>query len=113
MDSTAGTTEKTDFIKELDNLSQEDILKNIPKETYKEYLKAFIKSPEVEALKLTTDKLIALLSKLFIKDKSNPDLIKLQKIREESPIREEMIINEKQQFQQIIKEQAELTALKS
>ena len=113
MDSTAGTTEKTDFIKELDNLSQEDILKNIPKETYKEYLKAFIKSPEVEALKLKTDKLIALLSKLFIKDKSNPDLIKLQKIREESPIREEMIINEKQQFQQIIKEQAELTALKS
>ena len=113
MDSTAGTTEKTDFIKELDNLSQEDILKNIPKETYKEYLKAFIKSPEVEALKLKTDKLISLLSKLFIKDKSNPDLVKLQKIREESPIREEMIINEKQQFQQIIKEQAELTALKS
>lgn len=113
MDSTAGTTEKTDFIKELDNLPQEDILKNIPKETYKEYLKAFIKSPEVEALKLKTDKLMALLSKLFIKDKSNPDLIKLQKIREESPIREEMIINEKQQFQQIIKEQAELTALKS
>ena len=113
MDSTAGTTEKTDFIKELDNLPQEDILKNIPKETYKEYLKAFIKSPEVEALKLKTDKLISLLSKLFIKDKSNPDLVKLQKIREESPIREEMIINEKQQFQQIIKEQAELTALKS
>ena len=113
MDSTAGTTEKTDFIKELDNLPQEDILKNIPKETYKEYLKAFIKSPEVEALKLKTDKLMALLSKLFIKDKSNPDLIKLQKIREESPIREEMIINEKQQFQQIIKEKAELTALKS
>ena len=113
MDSTAGTTEKTDFIKELDNLPQEDILKNIPKETYKEYLKAFIKSPEVEALKLKTDKLMSLLSKLFIKDKSNPDLIKLQKIREESPIREEMIINEKQQFQQIIKEQAELTALKS
>lgn len=113
MDSTAGTSEKTDFIKELDNLPQEDILKNIPKETYKEYLKAFIKSPEVEALKLKTDKLMSLLSKLFIKDKSNPDLIKLQKIREESPIREEMIINEKQQFQQIIKEQAELTALKS
>ena len=113
MDSTAGTTEKTDFIKELDNLPQEDILKNIPKETYKEYLKAFIKSPEVEALKLKTDKLISLLSKLFIKDKSNPDLVKLQKIREESPIREEMIINEKQQFQQIIKEKAELTALKS
>ena len=113
MDSTAGTTEKTDFIKELDNLPQEDILKNIPKETYKEYLKAFIKSPEVEALKLKTDKLMSLLSKLFIKDKSNPDLIKLQKIREESPIREEMIINEKQEFQQIIKEQAELTALKS
>lgn len=113
MDSTAGTTEKTDFIKELDNLPQEDILKNIPKETYKEYLKAFIKSPEVEALKLKTDKLMSLLSKLFIKDKSNPDLIKLQEIREESPIREEMIINEKQQFQQIIKEQAELTALKS
>ena len=113
MDSTAGTSEKTDFIKELDNIPQEDILKNIPKETYKEYLKAFIKSPEVEALKLKTDKLMALLSKLFIKDKSNPDLIKLQKIREESPIREEMIINEKQQFQQIIKEQAELTALKS
>ena len=113
MDSTAGTTEKTDFIKELDNLPQEDILKNIPKETYKEYLKAFIKSPEVEALKLKTDKLMSLLSNLFIKDKSNPDLIKLQKIREESPIREEMIINEKQQFQQIIKEQAELTALKS
>ena len=113
MDSTAGTTEKTDFIKELDNLPQEDILKNIPKETYKEYLKAFIKSPEVEALKLKTDKLMSLLSKLFIKDKSNPDLIKLQKIREESSIREEMIINEKQQFQQIIKEQAELTALKS
>ena len=113
MDSTAETTEKTDFIKELDNLPQEDILKNIPKETYKEYLKAFIKSPEVEALKLKTDKLMSLLSKLFIKDKSNPDLIKLQKIREESPIREEMIINEKQQFQQIIKEQAELTALKS
>ena len=113
MDSTAGTTEKIDFIKELDNLPQEDILKNIPKETYKEYLKAFIKSPEVEALKLKTDKLMALLSKLFIKDKSNPDLIKLQKIREESPIREEMIISEKQQFQQIIKEQAELTALKS
>ena len=113
MDSTAETTEKTDFIKELDNLPQEDILKNIPKETYKEYLKAFIKSPEVEALKLKTDKLISLLSKLFIKDKSNPDLVKLQKIREESPIREEMIINEKQQFQQIIKEQAELTALKS
>lgn len=113
MDSTAGTTEKTDFMKELDNIPQEDILKNIPKETYKEYLKAFIKSPEVEALKLKTDKLISLLSKLFIKDKSNPDLVKLQKIREESPIREEMIINEKQQFQQIIKEQAELTALKS
>ena len=113
MDSTAGTTEKTDFIKELDNLSQEDILKNIPKETYKEYLKAFIKSPEVEALKLKTDKLIALLSKLFIKDKSNPDLIKLQKIREASPIREGMITSERQQFQQIIKEQAELTALKS
>ena len=113
MDSTAGTTEKTDFMKELDNIPQEDILKNIPKETYKEYLKAFIKSPEVEALKLKTDKLISLLSKLFIKDKSNPDLVKLQKIREESPIREEMIINEKQQFQQIIKEKAELTALKS
>ena len=113
MDSTAGTSEKTDFIKELDNIPQEDILKNIPKETYKEYLKAFIKSPEVEALKLKTDKLISLLSKLFIKDKSNPDLVKLQKIREESPIREEMIINEKQQFQQIIKEKAELTALKS
>ena len=113
MDSTAGTTEKTDFMKELDNIPQEDILKNIPKETYKEYLKAFIKSPEVEALKLKTDKLISLLSKLFIKDKSNPDLVKLQKIREESPIREEMIINEKQQLQQISKEQAELTALKS
>jgi len=46
-------------------------------------------------------------------EKTDFDLIKLQKIREESPIREEMIINEKQQFQQIIKEQAELTALKS
>ena len=113
MDSTAGTTEKTDFIKELNNIPQEDILKNIPKETYKEYLKAFIKSPEVQALKFEKDKLISLLSKLFIKDKSDPDLIKLQKIREESPIREEMIINGKQQFQQIIKEQAELTALKS
>ena len=113
MDSTAGTSEKTDFIKELDNIPQEDILKNIPKETYKEYLKAFIKSPEVEALKLKTDKLISLLSKLFIKDKSNPDLVKLQKIREASPIREEMITSERQQFQQIIKEQAELTALKS
>ncbi len=113
MDSTAGTSEKTDFIKELDNIPQEDILKNIPKETYKEYLKAFIKSPEVEALKLKTDKLISLLSKLFIKDKSNPDLVKLQKIREESPIREEMITSERQQFQQIIKEKAELTALKS
>ncbi len=113
MDSTAGTSEKTDFIKELDNIPQEDILKNIPKETYKEYLKAFIKSPEVEALKLKTDKLMSLLSKLFIKDKSNPDLIKLQKIREASPIREEMITSERQQFQQIIKEKAELTALKS
>ena len=113
MDSTAGTSEKTDFIKELDNIHQEDILKNIPKETYKRYLEAFKKSPEVEELKFENNKLNSLLSKLFIKDKSNPDLIKLQKIREESPIREEMIINEKQQFQQIIKEKAELTALKS
>ena len=113
MDSTAGTTEKTDFIKELDNLPQEDILKNIPKETYKEYLKAFIKSPEVEALKLKTDKLMSLLSKLFIKDKSNPDLIKLQEIRAKSPIREKMITRERQQFQQIIKEKAKLTALKA
>lgn len=113
MDSTAGTSEKTDFIKELDNIPQEDILKNIPKENYKRYLEAFKKSPEVEELKFENNKLNSLLSKLFIKDKSNPDLIKLQKIREESPIREEMIINEKQQFQQIIKEKAELTALKS
>ena len=113
IDSTAGTTEKTDFIKELNNLPQEDILKNIPKETYKKYLKAFIKSPEVQALKFEKDKLMALLSKLFIKDKSDPDLIKLQKIRATSPIREGMITSERQQFQQIIKEQAELTALKS
>jgi hypothetical protein len=56
---------------------------------------------------------MALLSKLFIKDKSDPDLIKLQKIRATSPIREGMITSERQQFQQIIKEQAELTALKS
>lgn len=113
MDSTAGTTEKTDFIKELDNLPQEDILKNIPKETYKEYLEAFKKSPEVEALKFENNKLKSLLSKLFIKDKSDPDLIKLQKVRATSPIREEMITSERQQFQQIIKEKAELTALKS
>gem|GEM_PF-599647 len=113
MDSTAGTTEKTDFMKELNNIPQEDILKNIPKETYKEYLKAFIKSPEVQALKFENEKLKSLLSKLFIKDKSDPDLIKLQKIREASPIREGMITSERQQFQQIIKEQAELTALKS
>ena len=113
MDSTAGTSKKTDFIKELDNLPQEDILKNIPKETYKEYLEAFIKSPEVQALKFEKDKLISLLSKLFIKDKSDPDLIKLQKARATSPIREEMITSERQQFQQIIKEKAELTVLKS
>ena len=113
MDSTAGTSEKTDFIKELDNIPQEDILKNIPKETYKEYLEAFKKSPEVEALKFEKDKLMSLLSKLFIKDKSDPDLINLQKVRATSPIREEMITSERQQFQQIIKEKAELTALKS
>mgnify|MGYP001683137932 FL=1 len=113
MNSTAGTTEKTDFIKELKNLPQEDILKNIPKETYKEYLEAFKKSPEVEALKFENEKLISLLSKLFIKNQSDPDLIKLQKVRATSPIREEMITSERQQFQQIIKEKAELTALKS
>ena len=113
MDSTAGTSEKTDFIKELDNIPQEDILKNIPKETYKEYLEAFKKSPEVEELKFENNKLKSLLSKLFMKDKSDPDLITLQKVRAISPIREEMITSERQQFQQIIKEQAELTALKS
>lgn len=113
MDSTAGTTEKTDFIKELNNLPQEDILKNIPKETYKRYLKAFKKSPEVEALKFENKKLMSLLSKLFIKNQSDPDLIKLQKVRATSPIRKEMITSERQQFQQIIKEKAKLTALKA
>lgn len=113
MDSTAGTSEKTDFIKELDNLPQEDILKNIPKETYKEYLKAFKKSPEVKALEFENEKLNSLLSKLFRKDQSDPDLIKLQKVRAKSPIREKMITRERQQFQQIIKEKAKLTALKA
>lgn len=113
MDSTAGTSEKTDFIKELDNISQEDILKNIPKETYKRYLEAFKKSPEVEALEFENEKLNSLLSKLFRKDQSDPDLIKLQKVRAKSPIREKMITRERQQFQQIIKEQAKLTALKA
>ena len=113
MDSTAGTTEKTDFIKELNNIPQEDILKNIPKETYKRYLEAFKKSPEVEELKFENNKLNSLLSKLFIKNQSDPDLIKLQKVRATSPIREKMITRERQQFQQIIKEKAELTALKS
>ena len=113
IDSTAGTTEKTDFMKELNNIPQEDILKNIPKKTYKEYLEAFKKSPEVEELKFENNKLNSLLSELFMKDTSDPDLIKLQKIREASPIREEMITSERRQFQQIIKEQAELTALKS
>lgn len=113
MDSTAGTSEKTDFIKELDNISQEDILKNIPKKTYKRYLEAFKKSPEVEALEFENEKLNSLLSKLFRKDQSDPDLIKLQKVRAKSPIREKMITRERQQFQQIIKEQAKLTALKA
>ncbi len=113
MNSTAGTTEKTDFMKELDNIPQEDILKNIPKETYKRYLEDFKKSPEVKALEFENEKLKSLLSKLFIKDQSDPDLITLQKVRATSPIREKMITRERQQFQQIIKEQAELTALKS
>ena len=113
MDSTAGTSEKTDFIKELDNLSQEDILKNIPKETYKRYLEAFKKSPKVEELKFENNKLNSLLSKLFMKNQSDPDLIKLQKVRATSPIREKMITRERQQFQQIIKEKAKLTALKA
>ena len=113
MDSTAGTSEKTDFIKELDNIPQEDILKNIPKETYKRYLEAFKKSPEVEALEFENEKLNSLLSKLFKKNQSDPDLIKLQKVRATSPIREKMITRERQQFQQIIKEKAKLTALKA
>ena len=113
MDSTAGTSEKTDFIKELNNIPQEDILKNIPKETYKRYLEAFKKSPEVKALEFENEKLKSLLSKLFIKNQSDPDLIKLQKVRAKSPIREKMITRERQQFQQIIKEQAKLTALKA
>ena len=113
MDSTAGTSEKTDFIKELDNLPQEDILKNIPKETYKGYLEAFKKSPEVKALEFENEKLNSLLSKLFRKNQSDPDLIKLQKVRAKSPIREKMITRERQQFQQIIKEKAKLTALKA
>ena len=113
MDSTAGTSEKTDFIKELDNLPQEDILKNIPKETYKRYLEAFKKSPKVEELKFENNKLNSLLSKLFMKNQSDPDLIKLQKVRATSPIREKMITRERQQFQQIIKEKAKLTALKA
>ena len=113
MDSTAGTSEKTDFIKELDNLPQEDILKNIPKETYKRYLEAFKKSPEVKALEFENEKLNSLLSKLFRKNQSDPDLIKLQKVRAKSPIREKMITRERQQFQQIIKEKAKLTALKA
>lgn len=113
MDSTAGTSEKTDFIKELDNIPQEDILKNIPKETYKRYLEAFKKSPEVEKLKFENEKLNSLLSKLFKKNQSDPDLIKLQKVRATSPIREKMITRERQQFQQIIKEKAKLTALKA
>lgn len=113
MDSTAGTSEKTDFIKELDNIPQEDILKNIPKETYKRYLEAFKKSPKVEELKFENNKLNSLLSKLFIKNQSDPDLIKLQKVRATSPIREKMITRERQQFQQIIKEKAKLTALKA
>lgn len=113
MDSTAGTSEKTDFIKELDNLPQEDILKNIPKETYKGYLEAFKKSPEVKALEFENEKLNSLLSKLFRKDQSDPDLIKLQEVRAKSPIREKMITRERQQFQQIIKEKAKLTALKA
>ena len=113
MDSTAGTSEKTDFIKELDNIPQEDILKNIPKETYKRYLEAFKKSPKVEELKFENEKLNSLLSKLFKKNQSDPDLIKLQKVRATSPIREKMITRERQQFQQIIKEKAKLTALKA
>ena len=113
MDSTAGTSEKTDFIKELNNIPQEDILKNIPKETYKRYLEAFKKSPEVKALEFENEKLKSLLSKLFIKNQSDPDLIKLQKVRAKSPIREKMITRERQQFQQIIKEKAKLTALKA
>ena len=113
MDSTAGTSEKTDFIKELDNIPQEDILKNIPKETYKRYLEAFKKSPKVEELKFENNKLNSLLSKLFKKNQSDPDLIKLQKVRATSPIREKMITRERQQFQQIIKEKAKLTALKA
>ena len=113
MDSTAGTSEKTDFIKELDNIPQEDILKNIPKETYKRYLEAFKKSPKVEELKFENNKLNSLLSKLFMKNQSDPDLIKLQKVRATSPIREKMITRERQQFQQIIKEKAKLTALKA
>ena len=113
MDSTAGTSEKTDFIKELDNIPQEDILKNIPKETYKGYLEAFKKSPEVKALEFENEKLNSLLSKLFRKDQSDPDLTKLQKVRAKSPIREKMITRERQQFQQIIKEKAKLTALKA
>ncbi len=113
MDSTAGTSEKTDFIKELDNIPQEDILKNIPKETYKRYLEAFKKSPEVESLEFENEKLNSLLSKLFKKNQSDPDLIKLQKVRATSPIREKMITRERQQFQQIIKEKAKLTALKA
>ena len=113
MDSTAGTSEKTDFIKELDNIPQEDILKNIPKETYKGYLEAFKKSPEVKALEFENEKLNSLLSKLFRKNQSDPDLIKLQKVRAKSPIREKMITRERQQFQQIIKEKAKLTALKA
>ena len=113
MDSTAGTTEKTDFMKELDNIPQEDILKNIPKETYKGYLEAFKKSPEVKALEFENEKLNSLLSKLFRKNQSDPDLIKLQKVRAKSPIREKMITRERQQFQQIIKEKAKLTALKA
>ena len=100
-------------MKELNNLPQEDILKNIPKETYKGYLEAFKKSPEVKALKFENEKLISLLSKLFIKDQPDPDLITLQKVRATSPIRKEMITRERQQFQQIIKEKAKLTALKA
>ena len=113
IDSAIGNSEKTDFMKELNNLPQEDILKNIPKETYKGYLEAFKKSPEVKALKFENEKLISLLSKLFIKDQPDPDLITLQKVRATSPIREKMITRERQQFQQIIKEKAKLTALKA
>lgn len=113
IDSAIGNSEKTDFMKELNNLPQEDILKNIPKETYKGYLEAFKKSPEVKALKFENEKLISLLSKLFIKDQPDPDLITLQKVRATSPIRKEMITRERQQFQQIIKEKAKLTALKA